>query len=63
VVESFHLIRSKHEKFWLVQLATGTKKKVTKLVKSCPIDMNGLSTKANLNILSLGSYDYLIGMD
>jgi hypothetical protein len=63
VVESLHLIRSKHEKSWLVQLATGTKRKVTELVKSCPVDMNGLSTKADLNILSLGSYDCLIGMD
>jgi predicted aspartyl protease len=63
VVESLHLSRSKHEKYWLVQLATGTKRKVTKLVKSCPVDMNGLSTKVELNILALGSYDCLIGMD
>jgi hypothetical protein len=63
VVESLHLIRSKHEKSWLVQLATGTKRKVMELVKSCPVDMNGLSTKDDLNILSLGSYDCLIGMD
>jgi hypothetical protein len=34
VVESLHLTRSKHEKSWLVQLATGTKRKVTELVKS-----------------------------
>jgi hypothetical protein len=33
------------------------------LVKSCPVDMNGLSTKADLNILSSSSYDCLIGMD
>jgi hypothetical protein len=63
VVESLHLIRSKHEKSWLVQLATGPKRKVTELVKSCPVDMNGLSMKVELNILPLGSYDYLIGMD
>jgi hypothetical protein len=63
VVEIFHLSRSKHEKSWLVQLATGTKRKVTELVKSCPMDMNGLSTKVELNILSLGPYDRLIGMD
>ena len=63
VVESLHLIRSKHEKSWLVQLAIGTKRKVTELVNSCPVDMTGLSTKVELNILPLGSYDYLIGMD
>jgi hypothetical protein len=63
VVEIFHLSRRKHEKSWLVKLATGTKRKVTELVKSCPVDMNGLSTKDELNFLPLGSYDYLIGMD
>jgi hypothetical protein len=63
VVGSFHLSRSKHEKSWLVQLATGTKRKVIELVKSCPVDMKGLSTKVVLNILPLGSYDCLIGMD
>jgi hypothetical protein len=63
VVESFHLSRSKHKKSWLVQLAIGTKRKVTELVKSCLVDMKGLSTKAELNILPLGSYDCLIGMD
>jgi hypothetical protein len=30
---------------------------------SCLVDMKGLSTKAELNILPLGSYDFLIGMD
>jgi hypothetical protein len=46
-----------------VHLATGTKRKVVELVKSCPIDMKGLSTKEDLKILPLGSCDYLIAMD
>jgi hypothetical protein len=46
-----------------VQLATGTKRKFIELVKSCSVDMKGMSTKSELNILPLGSYDYLIGMD
>jgi hypothetical protein len=58
-----HLMKRKHEKSWLVQLATGTKKKVTKLVKSCSVDMKGMNTKDELNILPLGSSDCLIGMD
>jgi hypothetical protein len=57
VVESFHLSRIEHEKYWLVQLATGTKRKIIELIKSCFVDMNGLSMKAELNILPLGSYD------
>jgi hypothetical protein len=34
MVESFHLPRSKHGKSWLVQLATGAKRKVNEMVKS-----------------------------
>jgi hypothetical protein len=63
VVERLQLPRSKHVKSWLVQLATGAKRKFVELGKSCLVGMNGLSTKADLNILPLGSYDYLIGMD
>jgi hypothetical protein len=63
VVEGLHLTRSKHEKSWLVKLATGTKRKFTKLFKSYSVDMKGISTKVELNILPLGSYDCLIGMD
>jgi hypothetical protein len=63
MVESLHLPRSKNEKSWLVQLATGAKRKINEMVKSCLMDMNGLNTRAYLNILPLGSYDCLIGMD
>jgi hypothetical protein len=63
VVENFQLPRRKHGKSWLVQLATGAKRKVVELVKSCPVVMNGLSTKEDMNIFPLGSYDFLIGMD
>jgi hypothetical protein len=47
----------------MVQLAIGDRRKVNKMVNSCLIDMNGLNTKVDLNILPLGSYDCLIGMD
>jgi hypothetical protein len=53
VVEILLLPRRKHGKSWLVQLATGAKGKFVELVKSCPVDMNGMSTKENLNILPL----------
>jgi hypothetical protein len=32
MVESFHMPRRKHEKYWLVWLATGTKRKVNEMV-------------------------------
>ena len=63
IVEIFHLQGSKHKKYWLVLVATRAKIKINELVKDCPIIMNGLSTKENVNILPLGSYDCLIGMD
>jgi hypothetical protein len=63
MVESLHFPRRKHGKSWLVQLATGAKRKVNEMVKSCLIDMNGLNTRADLNILPLGSYECLIGME
>ena len=33
------------------------------MVKKCPLVMNGLVTYADLNVLPLGSYGILIGMD
>jgi hypothetical protein len=45
MVESFHLPRRKHGKYWLVQLSIGTKRKVNEMVKSCLMDMNGMNTR------------------
>ena len=47
-----------HSNSWLVQLATGTKRKVSEVVEKCP-----LVTCVDMNLLPLGSYDVLIGMD
>jgi hypothetical protein len=33
------------------------------MVKACPLEMNGLCTKDDLNSIPLGSYDCLIGMN
>ena len=50
------------EKLWLVQLATGTKRKVTNFISSCEVHMQDLIKKVDLNVLPLGSYDVPIGM-
>jgi predicted aspartyl protease len=63
IVENCKLNKVKHNKSWLVQLATGTKRKVVELVKDCMITIDGMETSVDLNILPLGSYDILIGMD
>ena len=62
VVEICSFKKVKHRKSWLVQLATGTKRKVNELVE-CPLVMDGLITCVDLNVLLLGSYDILSGMD
>jgi hypothetical protein len=63
MVESFHFPRNKNGKSWLVHLATRAKRKVNEMVKSCIMDMNGMRDREYFNILPLGSYDFLIGMD
>jgi hypothetical protein len=47
LVEIFHLQWRKHEKYWLVQLDMGTKRRITELVKDCLMDMNGLNIKVD----------------
>ena len=51
------------KKYWLVQLATGTKRKVVNYVESCEMFMSQFVTQVKLNVFPLGSYDVLIGMD
>jgi hypothetical protein len=63
MVEKFQLPISKLGKPWLVQLAIGEKRKINEMVKECPMEMNRLCTKDDLNIIPLGLYDCLIGMD
>ena len=55
IIERFHLKRIKYKKSWLVQLVTRAKRKINELVKYFPIDMNGIITKANVSIITLGS--------
>eukprot|EP00253_Pinus_taeda_P012331 PITA_12331 len=63
IVEQCKFQPEKFRNPWLVQLATGTKRRVMAKVKSCPIVVAGQPVVADLNILPRGSYDVLIGMD
>ena len=63
IVETCKLEKVKHEKPWLVQLATGMQRKVSEIVRDCEVNLNGFLTRINLNLLPLGSYDVVIGMD
>ena len=63
VVESNELKRLKHAKSWLVQLATGTKRKVIDYISDFEFSLDGQNIRTNMNILPLGSYDMIIRMD
>jgi hypothetical protein len=63
VVELNKLKKQKHEKSWLVQLATGTKRKVVNFISDLEFNLDGQKIRTNLNIIPLGSYDMIIGMD
>ena len=41
IVENCYFKKLKHRKSWLVQLATGTKRKVSEVVERCPLVMDG----------------------
>jgi hypothetical protein len=63
VVESNKLKKLKHAKSWLVQLATGTKRKVVDFISDFEFSLDGQNIRTNMNILPLGSYNMIIGMD
>ena len=63
VVEVCALRKENDKKSSLVQLATGTKRKVNEVLEKCPLIINGLCTCIDIKVLPLGSYDVLIGMD
>eukprot|EP00253_Pinus_taeda_P019990 PITA_19990 len=63
VVERCNLQSIKFKNPWLVQLATGAKRRVTAKINDCPFIIADQPVTADLNILPLGSYDILIGMD
>jgi hypothetical protein len=62
-VDKCKLQPHKHAKPWLVQLATSTKRKVAEVIPACQFTMGEFPTEATLNIVPLGSYDLLIGME
>ena len=63
LVEKCKLPVEKFVSSWLIQLATSAKRKVISFEKNCAITMDQLETFVKLNVLPLGSYDILIGMD
>jgi len=52
-----------HAKSWLGQLDTGTKKRAHHWLRSYAFNLNGMPIPMHMNVLPLGSYDMLLGMD
>ena len=63
LVDKCGLRKEVHVESWFVQLATGTKKRVHHWVRVCEFELNGIPTTTHLNVLPLGSYSILLGMD
>ena len=63
VVDLYNLVPKKFDNSCLVQLATGTKRKVSSILRNYKIMLNDFLTHVNVNIFSLESYDMLIGTD
>eukprot|EP00253_Pinus_taeda_P015609 PITA_15609 len=60
VVERCNLQSVKFKSPWLVQLATGAKRRVTTKVNDCSFTIAGQPIMADLNVLPVGSYDIII---
>ena len=63
VVEDCQLAKVRNAKPWSVQLATRARRNVTEFVVDCEVEINNHVIKIDLNVLPLGSYDMIIGMD
>eukprot|EP00253_Pinus_taeda_P030332 PITA_30332 len=63
VVERCKLQPVKFKNPWLVQQATRAKRRVRAKINDCSFTIAGQPVMADLNVLPLGSYDILIGMD
>ena len=63
IVGKCELSLKKFEKYWLVQSATETKRKVVNYIENCDLVMSQFKAQFKLNVLPLGSYDVLINID
>ena len=63
LVELCKLKEQKFRNSWLVQLATGAKRKITTKIPNYVLEVAEQQIEVDLNILPLGSYDVLLGMD
>jgi len=63
LVDKCGLRKEMHADTWLVHIATTIKKKVHHWVRSFAFELNGMPTTIHLNVLPLGLYNMILGMD
>lgn len=63
LLDNYGLRREVHAESWLVQLATGTMKIFHHRVRAYAFELNYMPTSTHLNVLPLGSYNMLLGID
>ena len=63
LVDKCGLRKEVHAESWLVQSATGTKKRFHHFIRSYEFEMNYMPMSSHLNLIPLGSYSMLMGMD
>ena len=62
-MEDCQLAKVRHSKPWSIQLATKARRKVTEFLIDCEVKIMNHVVNIDLNVLNLGSYDMIIGMD
>ena len=63
IVEVCYLQNPKFKNPWLVQLAIEAKRRVNAKVPNCSLEIGNQHINVEMNVLPLGSYDLLFGMD
>ena len=63
MMDNYQLAKLSHAKSWSFQLATREKRKVTNFIANCEFKFQDHVNSINLDILHLGSYDMIIGID
>ena len=63
LVDKCGLNKEVHAEYWLLKLATSIKKRFHHWVRACTFELNDMPTSTHLNVLPLGSYNILLGMD
>lgn len=63
VVEHCELEAVRQDVSWEVELASRARVSVSSMVRSCQMQIGDMSTRTDLRITPLGSYDVFLGMD